>query len=318
MGRVLNYMKTNATFPAALRLGLCCLFLDEPTVRFRTTTARYLSSLPKKRARQRLVELAHSNAAALRHALAACARLGIGAFRVSSNLLPLATHPEYDYRLGDLPDAAQATLRQAGAEAAQHGIRLSFHPDQFILLASPSEAVTEASLRDLELHGQLAELLGADVINLHAGGGYGNKPEALRRIARNLERLSPAVRSRLALENDDRIYTVRDLLPLCRQEGVPLTYDVHHHRCNPDGLGIGEATELARATWDREPLFHVSSPKDGWSAPNPRLHADYINPADFPAEWLPLTLTVDVEAKAKEKAVLELRESDIFQILFKR
>ena len=65
---------------------------------------------------------------------------------------------------------------------------------------------------------------------------------------------------------------------------MPLTYDVHHHRCNPDGLSVAEATELAAATWDREPLFHVSSPRDGWAAANPRPHADRIDAADFPPE----------------------------------
>ena len=109
------------------------------------------------------------------------------------------------------------------------------------------------------------------------------------------------------LENDDRSYTVRDLLPICTRLEIPLVYDVHHHRCNPDGYGVAEATALATATWHgREPWMHLSSPANGWKSKDPRRHSDYIDPRDFPREWLGRTLTVDIEAKAKELAVLRL------------
>jgi UV DNA damage endonuclease len=87
-------------------------------------------------------------------------------------------------------------------------------------------------------------------------------------------------------------------------------YDIHHHRCRPDGLSVEEATELAANTWSgREQWCHISSPKDGWSAANPRAHADYIDPTDFPDAWRSRPLTIDVEAKAKERAVLALKEA---------
>lgn len=87
---------------------------------------------------------------------------------------------------------------------------------------------------------------------------------------------------------------------------IPLVYDVHHHRCLPDGLSVAAATEQSLKTWDREPLFHISSPKDGWSGPNPRKHHDYIDIHDLPKEWLSMDITVEVEAKAKEPAIRKL------------
>ena len=87
---------------------------------------------------------------------------------------------------------------------------------------------------------------------------------------------------------------------------MPLVYDVHHHRCHGDGLAEAEATERAVATWGREPMFHVSSPLAGWAGPKPERHHDFIDVADFPACWRGLDLTVEVEAKAKEVAVLKL------------
>jgi UV DNA damage endonuclease len=143
-------------------------------------------------------------------------------------------------------------------------------------------------------------------VNIHGGGAYGDKQKALSDFARNLKRLSRRARRRLTVENDDTTYTPSDLLPVCRAEGIPLVYDVHHHRCNQDGLSVEDATEQAVATWKREPMFHISSPMEGWKGPKPRRHHDFINVTDFPECWRGRTLTLEVEAKAKEVAVLKL------------
>ena len=163
-----------------------------------------------------------------------------------------------------------------------------------------------SSFRELEYQAEVAGWVGADVVNLHGGGVYGDKPSALRRLRKNIARLPRPVRSRLTLENDDVSYTPADLLPVCRDLGIPLVYDVHHHRCLGDALSVERATALAIETWNREPLFHLSSPVHGWRARVVRPHHDFINPRDFPACWRKLDITVEVEAKAKELAVLRL------------
>ena len=101
------------------------------------------------------------------------------------------------------------------------------------LLASPRPEVVASASAELEYQGLLAQLVGADTINLHVGGAYGDKPAALARFSRSFSRLSYRVRRRLSVENDDTSYTVRDLLPLCGALSIPLVYDVHHHRCLP-------------------------------------------------------------------------------------
>ena len=185
-------------------------------------------------------------------------------------------------------------------------LRLSFHPDQFVVLNSPNPKTLAHSLAELSYQAEVAEWVGADTVNIHGGGAYGDKVAALRVLRENIERLPQPVRARLTLENDDKVYTPADLLPVCADTGVPLVYDVHHHRCLPDGLSVAEATKRARKTWKSEPLFHISSPIEGWDGPKPERHHDYINAADFPQEWLGWPLTVEVEAKAKELAVARL------------
>jgi UV DNA damage endonuclease len=94
---------------------------------------------------------------------------------------------------------------------------------------------------------------------------------------------------------------------------VPLVLDAHHYRVVPGALSLEEATDFAIASWgDREPYFHLSSPRVPWGAGDPRPHADFIDADDVPDYWLALAervpLTIDIEAKAKERAVLRLRE----------
>lgn len=291
-----------------IRVGLCCTFKDEP-IKLRTTTVKYASGLTDERRRAFLHELTTHNARTLDAAIAWCARSGIGAFRINSDLLPLATHPVHGYTLDDPEcDGVRALLAAAGTRAREANIRLSFHPDQFIVPGSANPVVVESSLHELEAQAAVAEVVGAEQLTIHGGGAQGGKPAALARLAAGLERLSPRARSRVVLENDDRTYTVEDLLPICRALAIPLVYDVHHHRCNPDGLTVEAATELAAETWHgREPWVHLSSPASRWKAgEDPRPHADMIEPGDVPASWLARTLTVDVEAKSKEHAVLAL------------
>ncbi len=302
--------RNRAVRPARLRWGLCCQFANQP-IRFRTTTATALMRLAPADRRLKLSLLCLANAEALLESLKYCAANEIGCFRIGSSILPTKTHPQAGYSVEDLPsaDVIIQTFQECGTFAVQHKIRTVFHPDQFVVLNSPRADVVAKSIQDLEYHAQVAEWVHADVINIHGGGAYGDKVTALAAFARNLERLSPAVRSRLTVENDDKIFTPTDLLPICRAEGLPLVYDVHHHRCLPDQLTVEQATALAIETWDREPLFHLSSPLEGWTGPQPNRHHDFIDVNDFPECWRTLNATVEVEAKAKELAVARLRKT---------
>lgn len=291
-----------------MRLGLCCIFHKED-IHFKSRQAGYIKKFPREEQLDRLSTTILHNASSLMLALKYCASHDIGSFRVNSGILPLKSHPELLYHLHELPDYELVSELFEACKAFSHtrNIRLTFHPDQFTLLSSPREKVTRQSLEELRYHSEIAELIGADVITIHGGGAYGDKPSALARLESNIHALSNAIRTRIALENDDRVYTPQDLLPVCERTGVPFVYDVHHHRCLSDDLLIEDATRRAIKTWNREPLFHVSSPRNGWEAKDVRPHHDFIDPADIPALWKKLEVTVEVEAKAKEVALAQLQ-----------
>jgi UV DNA damage endonuclease len=290
-----------------VRFGLCCIFKEQP-IKFRRTTAKYLSQFSVAEQKNRISNICLANAKSLMDALIFCHQNNIGDFRINSQILPLKTHPQVGYDIMDLPegDAIIKKFKACGTFSRKHHIRTTFHPDQFIVLSSLRPDVVKRSIADLEYQAQVSQWVNADVINIHAGGVYNDKPSALNRLRKNIDRLSDSVRKRLTLENDDRSYTPEDLFPVCKELGIPLVYDIHHHRCLEDRFNIKQATDLSVETWDREPLFHISSPIHGWQTKDVRKHHEYIHINDFPEVWLSMKLTVEVEAKAKELAVLKL------------
>ena len=128
-----------------IRLGLCCLFRDQP-IKFVTTTATAVAKLKRADALAKLSILCLKNAAALLNALRFCSGHGIGCFRINSQILPLKTHPLVGYAVTELPEADEIVRRfeRCGAFVRQHRLRTSFHPDQFVVLNSQRPEVVEA------------------------------------------------------------------------------------------------------------------------------------------------------------------------------
>lgn len=295
-----------------IRLGLCGSFYEYPINFYRKTA----SGVKNKKRDEQLKELsavALHNTKKVFEALDYCVKNRIFAYRVLSQIFPLYTHPEVGYKLNELPDYEDISglFEKIRNFRAENGIRLSLHPDQFNVLTSPKVDVVRKTLEELEYQGELGELLGAEVINIHLGGVYNDRQGAMRRFVANFKLLSQRVKSRVTLENDDISYPPSDVSNICKKLGIPFVYDVHHHRCLKDMWNIEKATQECLESWvnlNREPWFHISSPKDGWEGGNKRIHSDFVALEDFPDCWKNLNATVDVEARAKELAVIKFRE----------
>lgn len=157
-------------------------------MRFRTTTVKHASKLEPAARRQFVQGLAEHDVGMLRASVASCAKHGIGAFRVPSELLPLHTHPEVGWRLDDDETGARISreLEEVGREARRKGVRLSFHTDQFVVLGSANESSVAFAVAELEYQATCATLLGAEQLTVHGGGAAGGKAAALERLARYL------------------------------------------------------------------------------------------------------------------------------------
>jgi len=163
-----------------IRLGLCCLFLEEP-IKFRHITAKHLEKIDSSKDRiKKLSELCLINSKSLLKAIETVNKLGIQSFRVMTPLFPLYTHPVDGYTIDILPDADEIkqVLKNVKTNKNDLNIRVSLHPDQFNVLNSPRKEVVNQTLGELEYQNLLAEHTGADVINIHLGGVYGDKKSA--------------------------------------------------------------------------------------------------------------------------------------------
>ena len=231
---------------------------------------------------------------------------GIKFYRMSSDMMPWAT--EYDFT--QLKDWAEISiiLKRCGEKATKYGQRLTFHPGPFNVLVSPKEAVVQNTINDLEVHGRLMDALGLsktpyNKINIHCNGVYGDKKSAMDRFIDNFKLLSDSVKSRLTIENDDKVsmYSVKDLMYIHNAIKIPIVFDYHHHTFNTGNLSEQDALELAMSTWPKgiRPVTHYSESKMG---SKPQAHSDFV-------ERIPETygniVDIMVEAKQKDLAILK-------------
>jgi len=262
-------------------------------------------------------------------------RAGICMYRLSSDLAPYLTHPglpQFHHQI----DECAAELTLVGQMAQEAGLRLSFHPSQYVVLNAVEEAIAAKSAAQITALAQMLEAMGLGaeaVVVVHLGGVYGDKKSAMERFVTRYERLPAVARQRLVLENDDTSYSVGDIHHIHQQTGLQLVFDyLHFLNYNPEGLSLVEALALSLDTWpaDVTPKIHFSSPCTAMRTvertnpdtgkrrmvlrpPRPTQHADFIDPFAFSAFLRQVQglrdFDVMLEAKAKDLALLRLRDA---------
>jgi UV DNA damage endonuclease len=199
-------------------------------------------------------------------------------------------------------------FKRLGTIIRQNQCRVSMHPNQFVLLNAPREDIVGRSIAELEYHASVLDLMGLDTmakIQIHVGGVYGDKDAAIGRFVEIYQVLDPAIRRRLVIENDERLYTVSDCLQISRETGVPVLFDVFHHALNNHGECIDELIDRISETWkpaDGLMMVDYSSQQPGKRV---GAHAETIDPGDF-SRFLYVTRSHDMdimlEIKDKEKS----------------
>lgn len=286
------------------QLGLVCITASKD-VRYRTVTRKRLLQLSETEQEEILRNLYSENLQRLNQAIDFCIANEIKLYRLTSNLFPFA-----DTELGErILNDFNEELFQTGERAMSASIRLVVHPDQFVVLSSDNPEVIATSIKILAYHAMIMDKLGLErspwaMMEIH--GGKSNRSERLVSVIRNLPE---AIRSRLALENDEYAYSASEILEVCRQAGVPMVFDAHHHIVHEhldsyDDPSVAEMLAAAATTWPvREwQLVHISNGREGF---NDREHSDLITvmPSSYrDAPW------IEVEAKHKEEAIAKLRQ----------
>lgn len=318
-------------------LGLCCISKAlqdrKPVVKCRVIQKKYYTV-------ERAVETAKENLRDVFELVKYAADNKIFSLRLPSDILPRYTDQtveRYDM------DQFQDYFDKIGNLARKHKIRLSFHPDQFVVLSSDNENIIRNSFEELSYQCEMLSRMGVSqeegVCNIHGGGVYGlDKSIVKQRWAHNYNLLPDHVKRYLTLENDERSYSLEDCLDISKLCGIPIVFDAFHEECyrassKNEGImfkNLEELVDETLKTWlvkneyneiiQRIPMGHVSNQKIGDRI---GAHADYID--IFPEilwyyakqsqEKLNLTLFVDVEAKEKDLALFNLRERYIDKMI---
>lgn len=298
-----------------LVMGYCCLnvYLRNKGI-FTSRTCR-LQTI-KENGIEYAYKLAHQNLDDLAVILRWNYKNGIFNYRMSSEIFPFASHPDYykDYDFNQFKEK----LKSLGIYAKKCKQVVTFHPGQYNQLSSQTPRVVDQSIIDINVHAMILDMMdvGVDsIIIIHGGSKQDGKENALNRFRDSFRRLSESAQKRLVLENCEMVYSIEDLLPICQELLIPIVIDYHHHNINPGSENLKTLTSKVLEIWKKRcitPLFHLSESRDGVKETDSltarRAHSDYIKKLpDALLETLKETkIHLDIEAKQKEQSVLRL------------
>lgn len=228
-------------------------------------------------------------------------------FRIGSGLVPFASHPVCT---ADWQETFAGEFREVGRFVREHGMRISMHPDQFVVINAKDPEIVDKSVAELRYHAAVLDAMhldGSAKVQIHVGGVYGDREASIERFASVYSRLDESILRRLVVENDDSRYTLADCLRIHEETGIPVLFDVFHHRVNPSGIAVAGAVERSGATWRPEDgilMTDYSTPMPGGRRGR---HAESLDGADFErflAGTAPTDMDIMLEIKDKEKSAL--------------
>ena len=285
-------------------LGLVCITASKE-VRYRTITRKRLLQFSEAEQEETLRNLYSDNLQRLNQAIDFCLANELKLYRFTSNLFPFADTEMGERILGELDEE----LLKVGNRALEKGIRLVVHPDQFVVLSSDSPEVIANSIKILQMQAMIMDKLRQPRSPWAMMEIHGGKSDRSERLVEVIHNLPEAIRSRLALENDEYSYSAEEILAVCREAEVPMVFDAHHHVIH-EGLdsyehpSVAQILAEAQTTWPKQEwqLVHISNGREAFGDRN---HSDLISvmPSSYcNAPW------IEIEAKHKEEAIAKLRK----------
>jgi UV DNA damage endonuclease len=137
--------------------------------------------------------------------------------RLSIDMFPHYTDEETEkYTL----DFAKIELKKAGDLAKKYGHRITFHPGQFCVVGAKDHNIFEKTIKDLEMHADILDIMGIDmngILCIHGGGIYSDKPSAINRWCKNFLQLPEKIKRRLCIENCEHSYNIKDCLEILKK-----------------------------------------------------------------------------------------------------
>ena len=292
-----------------VRLGYVALSktIDNLTT---SSTITYTNYKEKNYTVDKLLEITKNNLDNLNELLIYNIKNNIHFYRLTSKLVPLATHNDVNF---DYITPLKETYEKIGNLINKNNIRIDTHPDQFAVLNSTDKKIVDNTYEILEYHYKILDALNIKekIIILHVGSSVLGKKTSISRFINNFSKLTTHIKNCIALENDDKIYNIIDVLEICKKLNIPMVLDYHHFICNNDSEKLVYFIKNIMDTWKTlDPKFHFSSPKSKLKKEF-RSHHDYIDVDEF-IKFInilkPYNKDVDImlEAKNKDDALFRL------------
>lgn len=292
-----------------VRLGYVALSkaLDDVTT---SSTITYTNYINKNYNTSKLLEITKNNLDSLYEIIKYNVKNNFHFYRLTSKLVPLATHDKVDF---DYITPLLDGYKKIGKLINDNNIRVDTHPDQYAVLNSMDSKIVKNTVEILEYHYKIMDAIGIKdkIIILHVGSSACGKKASITRFINNFNKLPDHIKKCIAVENDDKVYNIKDVLELCHKINVPMVLDYHHFICNNEKEDINDYLKEIIDTWDGKlPKMHFSSPKSKLKKEF-RSHSNYINKECF-IKFINILKKQDkdidimLEAKAKDDAVSRL------------
>lgn len=289
-----------------IRLGYACICNSLIGV---TSSSSYTyTSFNKNNDFNKLNKVIISNLEDLIKILIYNSRNNIHFYRLSSNIIPLATHSKVIF---DYLDKYKKYYDKIGNIINKNNMRIDMHPSTYCILNSTRKEVVDNTIKILKYHYNLLTIMNIKnkIIIIHVGSNTFGKNNSLARFINNFNKLPKYIKEVIAIENDDKIFNIDDCLYISSKLDIPVVLDYHHFLCNNNGEDITKYLDKVFRTWkNTNPKIHFSSPK---SKKEYRAHSDYIDSSKF-MEFIEILknynydVDIMIEAKAKDEALFRL------------
>lgn len=257
---------------------------------------------------ENMKEKISNNLSCLKRILEYNAKNNLLFFRISSDIVPFASHPVCKF---NWQEHFSKEFKEIGKYIKEKDMRISMHPDQFVLINAKDKRIVENSIRELDYHCDVLDLMKLDEtakVQIHVGGVYGNKEQSVKRFIENYKKLPSKIKRRLVIENDERNYSLKDCMAIHDETGVPVLFDSFHHLCFNNGETRREGVLAAMKTWEDKDGILMTDYSSQEKNTKKGTHARHIDLDDFKKyieETKGLDFDIMLEIKDKEKSALE-------------
>lgn len=289
-----------------IRLGYVALPVTIPITASKTINLTNYLKLGKKRGENKRSIVFEENLINFLEILKYNQSNNIHFYRMTSHLVPLLTYKD---SYNNILLKHESKLQEIGNYIENNSMRVDMHPDQFLVLNSINPNVVESTTISLNYYYELMKRLNLNTnIILHVGSSQEGKIKSMKRFEENFKKLPKKVKSLIAIENDDKIFNIRNTLSLAKKLNIPMVLDYHHFLVNKNNEKIEDFIVSIFSTWKTTPKIHFSSPK---SKKEKRSHHDYIDSDTFidfieKIKFCNIDFDVMIEAKQKDEALFRL------------